>query len=85
MFFHVLDNLHLFGIKFEPPFFGRSINLFPFGERKEDIFPTEAPYHDVVFPVAFEYRSEYQDEGIVLYASDVKECEPLKDEMVYFN
>ena len=23
--------------------------------------------------------------GIVLYASDVKECEPLKEEMVYFN
>lgn len=57
MLFHVLDNLHLFGMEIEPPFFGRGINLFPFGERKEDIFPTEAPYHDVVFPVAFEYRS----------------------------
>ena len=57
MLFHVLDNLHLFGMEIEPSFFGRSINLFPFGERKENIFPTEAPYHDVVFPVAFEYRS----------------------------
>ena len=32
-----------------------------------------------------ENRTEYQGEGIVLYASDVKECEPLKEEMVYFN
>ena len=35
--------------------------------------------------VAFEYRTEYQDEGIVLYASEATPCEPLKDEMVYFN
>ena len=35
--------------------------------------------------VAFENRTEYQGEGIVLYASDVKECEPLKEEMVYLS
>ena len=45
----------------------------------------EGSWVEVTAKVAFEYRSEYQDEGIVLYASDVKECEPLKDEMVYFN
>ena len=40
---------------------------------------------EVTAKVAFENRTEYQGEGIVLYASDVKECEPLKEEMVYFN
>ena len=35
--------------------------------------------------VAFENRSEYQGEGIVLYAENVTPCEPLADEMVYFN
>ena len=41
--FHVLDNLYLFGIKVEPPFFGRGINRFPFGKGQEHIFPTETP------------------------------------------
>ena len=57
MLFHVLDNLYLFGMEIQSSLYGRGFYLFPFGERKEDIFPTEAPYHDVVFPVAFEYRS----------------------------
>lgn len=41
----------------KPPFFGRGINLFPFGGRQEYIFPTEAPDYDLVFPVSLEYRS----------------------------
>ena len=45
----------------------------------------EGSWVEVTAKVAFEYRTEYQDEGIVLYASEAKECEPLKDEMVYFN
>ena len=40
---------------------------------------------EVTARVAFENRMEYQGEGIVLYADDVHPCEPLKDEMVYFN
>ena len=45
----------------------------------------EGSWVEVTAKVAFENRTEYQGEGIVLYASDVKECEPLKKEMVYFN
>ncbi|MDO4519979.1 MAG: GTP-binding protein [Eubacteriales bacterium] len=40
---------------------------------------------DLTAKVAFEYRSEYREEGIVLYADEVQVCEPLEDEMVYFN
>ena len=40
---------------------------------------------EVTAKVAFENRSEYQGEGIVLYAENVTPCEPLADEMVYFN
>ena len=40
---------------------------------------------EVTARVAFENRMEYQGEGIVLYADDVHPCEPLKDEMDYFN
>ncbi len=40
---------------------------------------------EVTAKVAFEKRMEYQGEGIVLYAEHVEECEPLADEMVYFN
>ncbi len=32
-----------------------------------------------------ENRTEYQGEGLVLYAESVEPCEPLPDEMVYFN
>jgi len=45
----------------------------------------EGSWVEVTAKVAFENRTEYQGEGIVLYASDAKECEPLKEEMVYFN
>ena len=45
----------------------------------------EGSWVEVTAKVAFENRTEYQGEGIVHYASDVKECEPLKEEMVYFN
>ncbi len=40
---------------------------------------------EVTARVAFEQRMEYQGEGIVLYADSAVPCEPLGDEMVYFN
>lgn len=41
---------------------------------------------EVTAKAALEKRVEYQGEvGIVLYAENVTECEPLADEMVYFN
>ena len=52
---------------------------------KADCHDCEGSWVEVTAKVAFENRTEYQGEGIVLYASDVKECEPLKEEMVYFN
>lgn len=40
---------------------------------------------EVTAKVAVENRSEYQGEGVVLYAENVEPCEPLEEEMVYFN
>jgi hypothetical protein len=41
---------------------------------------------EVTAKVALENRSEYQgEEGLVLYADNVSECEALPEEMVYFN
>lgn len=40
---------------------------------------------EVTAKAAVENRMEYQGEGIVLYAESVKPCEPLEEEMVYFN
>ncbi len=40
---------------------------------------------EVTAKVAYENRMEYQGEGIVLYAEKTEVCEPLKEEMVYFN
>lgn len=41
---------------------------------------------DVTARISIERRREYQgEEGVVLYATTVKTCEPLEDEMVYFN
>ena len=40
---------------------------------------------EVTAKVAFERRMEYQGEGIVLYAENVQICDPLEEEMVYFN
>lgn len=40
---------------------------------------------EVTAKVGIENRMEYQGEGIVLYADFVKPCEPLEEEMVYFN
>ena len=40
---------------------------------------------EVTAKAAYENRTEYQGEGIVLYAENVTPCEPLADEMVYFN
>ncbi len=41
---------------------------------------------EVTAKVNLERRNEYRgEEGIVLYAASVEPCEPLEDEMVYFN
>ena len=41
---------------------------------------------EVTAEARIERRPEYQnEEGVVLYAASVEPCEPLKDEMVYFN
>lgn len=45
----------------------------------------EGQWVDVTAKVALENRMEYQGEGIVLYADHVEPCEPLQEEMVYFN
>lgn len=45
----------------------------------------EGEWVEVTAKVAFERRMEYQGEGIVLYADNVEPCEPLQEEMVYFN
>lgn len=45
----------------------------------------EGCWVEITAKVALEDRMEYQGEGIVLYAEDVKVCEPLEEEMVYFN
>lgn len=45
----------------------------------------EGQWVEVTAKVAFENRMEYHGEGIVLYADYVEPCEPLKEEMVYFN
>ncbi len=40
---------------------------------------------EVTAKVGIENRMEYQGEGIVLYADFVEPCDPLEEEMVYFN
>lgn len=45
----------------------------------------EGQWVDVTAKVAYERRMEYQGDGIVLYAEDVKPCGALEEEMVYFN
>ena len=45
----------------------------------------EGNWVEVTAKVAYENRMEYQGEGIVLYAEKTEICEPLKEEMVYFN
>ena len=45
----------------------------------------EGNWVEVTAKVAYENRMEYQGEGIVLYAEKTEVCEPLKEEMVYFN
>ncbi|MDO4272927.1 MAG: GTP-binding protein [Eubacteriales bacterium] len=45
----------------------------------------EGQWVDVTAKVAFERRMEYQGDGIVLYAEHIEPCEPLEEEMVYFN
>lgn len=54
---------------------------------KSDFAPKlrEGQWVEVTARVAFENRMEYQGEGIVLYADDAEPCEPLEEEMVYFN
>ena len=73
---HVLDNLHLLGMEIKPSLHCRDINLFPFRQRQEDIFPAEAPYHDLVFPIPLEYRSlivlQELPEVLFIVKSDIK-------------
>lgn len=45
----------------------------------------EKEWVEVTAKVAFEKRMEYQGDGVVLYAENVTPCEPLEEEMVYFN
>ena len=45
----------------------------------------EKEWVEVTAKVAFERRMEYQGDGVVLYAETVTPCEPLEEEMVYFN
>lgn len=45
----------------------------------------EKEWVEVTAKVAFERRMEYQGDGVVLYADNVTPCEPLEEEMVYFN
>lgn len=45
----------------------------------------EKEWVEVTAKVAFERRMEYQGDGAVLYAENVTPCEPLEEEMVYFN
>ena len=40
---------------------------------------------DVTARAQVEDRKEYQGKGLVLYAENVEPCEPLPEEMVYFN
>ena len=47
---------------------------------------TAGQWVEVTAKVGIEKRNEYQgEEGIVLDAEYVETCEPLADEMVYFN
>lgn len=45
----------------------------------------EKEWVEITAKVAFERRMEYQGDGVVLYAENVTPCEPLEEEMVYFN
>ncbi len=49
----------------------------------EEIHPGE--WLEVTARVGLEDRDEYEGEGIVLHAVSAVPCEPLQDEMVYFN
>ena len=47
---------------------------------------TPGEWVEVTAKVGIEKRNEYQgEEGIVLAAEHVEQCDPLEDEMVYFN
>lgn len=45
----------------------------------------EGVWVEITAEMKLEERTEYQGEGIVLYAEKAEVCEPLPDEMVYFN
>ena len=45
----------------------------------------EGEWVEVTARAAVEDRKEYQGRGLVLYAENVEPCEPLQEEMVYFN
>ena len=46
---------------------------------------TDGEWVDVTARAQVETRKEYQGKGLVLYAENVEPCEPLQEEMVYFN
>ncbi len=52
---------------------------------KEEPDIKEGEWVEVTARAAVEDRKEYQGRGLVLYAENVEPCEPLQEEMVYFN
>lgn len=54
-------------------------------KEPEDFRAIPGQWVEVTARAELENRKEYQGEGIVLYAASVVPCEPLADEMVYFN
>jgi len=46
---------------------------------------TAGSWVSVTAEVGWEYAEAYRDEGPVLYAKEIIPCEPLKEELVYFN
>ena len=45
----------------------------------------EGSWVEITAKMKLEERTEYEGEGIVLYAEKAEACEPLEEEMVYFN
>lgn len=54
-------------------------------ESKDTPHLKEGGWADVQAEMAVEYKDAYQGEGPVLHAQKVRMCQPLEEEMVYFN
>ena len=54
-------------------------------ESKDTPHLKEGGWVDVQAEMAVEYKSAYHGEGPVLRAKKVRMCDPLEEEMVYFN